>query len=120
MTWQEELGVDDAGEYEVHRGQITYRFRDASDEGNIVAEIEQESYAPVPKEGDRVSIEVSKADFNEDEQGWALTGSNSFGAMVVTNINYQYNYLFFERSAGPKGQRLLTTVEIWGEPYLRE
>lgn len=117
MSWQENLGIDEDEEYDVYSGQITYRFRDGSTgEGDVIAEIEQESYAPVPKEGDRIAVEATKADFDDGSGQWQITGEDLFGAMVVTSVNYQYTYLFFDDQHGEKGQRLLTTVEIWGEP----
>lgn len=120
MSWRERFGIEDEGAYDQYTGQITYIFRNSSKDGEIVARIEQESYAPIPDEGDRIYLEISKADFIEENENWALTGSESLEAMVVTSVNYIYNYLFFERSAGPKGQRLLTSVEIWGEPIQSE
>lgn len=82
--------------------------------GEILRSSNEDSFAPIPDEGDRIKIGETKTIFDEGSEEWIIEDSQS-QSLVVTDIEYIYNYVTFERDS-QEGQRLLTEVWIYGEP----
>lgn len=82
--------------------------------GDVIKASSENAFTPIPREGESITIQDAEATVSEEGDNWDIENRGSV-ALVVTDIEYSYNYVTFERE-GERGVRLLTDVWVFGEP----
>lgn len=105
---------EDDREVVEHPAQTQYIFAHAETR-EVLRHYVEETFTPVPEPGSRVIVADTHATPNEENDGGWEAQEQEYDAIVVTNVEYEFNRVLFE-GQNDSARRLLTKVWIFGSP----